>query len=84
MLVHAFVTPSAKSEPRAASGIQSASPLPDLQGHLPVLDGVRETASEFLFGDADAALVAVDDFLPHDLSLLDTPNVGTDGIITHI
>ena len=45
MLVHAFVTPSAKAEPRATSDISSsASPRPDLGGHLPVLDGVRGLA----------------------------------------
>ena len=45
MLVHAFVTPSAKAEPRAASEVSSsASPRPDLGGHLPVLDGVRGLA----------------------------------------
>jgi peptidoglycan/LPS O-acetylase OafA/YrhL len=44
MLVHAFVTPSTKSEPRAASGVHAESPRPDLQGHLPVLDGVRGLA----------------------------------------
>src|SRR4051794_26391897 len=44
MLVHAFVTPSAKSEPRATSDALSASPRLDLQGHLPVLDGVRGLA----------------------------------------
>jgi peptidoglycan/LPS O-acetylase OafA/YrhL len=44
MLVHAFVTPSTKQEPRATSGVLSASPRLDLQGHLPVLDGVRGLA----------------------------------------
>src|SRR5215468_10531003 len=45
MLVHAFVTPSAKAEPRATSDVSSgASPLPNLRGHLPVLDGVRALA----------------------------------------
>src|SRR5215468_3791602 len=45
MLVHAFVTPSAKAEPRATSDVSSgASPRPDLAGHLPVLDGVRGLA----------------------------------------
>src|SRR2546423_5730954 len=44
MLVHAFVTPSARSEPRAASGVQGTSPRANLQGHLPVLDGVRGLA----------------------------------------
>ena len=45
MLVHAFVTPSAKSEPRATSDASSStSPRLDLQGHLPVLDGVRGLA----------------------------------------
>jgi peptidoglycan/LPS O-acetylase OafA/YrhL len=44
MLVHAFVTPSAKSEPRATSDALSTSPRLDLQGHLPVLDGVRGLA----------------------------------------
>lgn len=44
MLVHAFVTSSAKSKPRAVAGSQDESPRPDLQGHLPVLDGVRGLA----------------------------------------
>ena len=45
MLVHAFVTPSAKSEPRATpDASSSAGPRLDLQGHLPVLDGVRGLA----------------------------------------
>src|SRR5690242_14080294 len=45
MFVHAFVTPSAKAEPRPASNVSSsASPRPDLGGHLPVLDGVRGLA----------------------------------------
>lgn len=45
MSVHAFVTPSAKAKPEATSDISSsASPQPDLQGHLPVLDGVRGLA----------------------------------------
>src|SRR5882762_757940 len=44
MLVHAFVTPSAKSEPRATSDALGASPRLDIQGHLPVLDGVRGLA----------------------------------------
>jgi hypothetical protein len=57
-------------------------PAPGATGEM--LDGVGQAASEFLFRDADAALMAVDDFLPHDLSLLDTPNVRTDGIIAHI
>ena len=44
MPVHAFVIPSAKSEPRATAGALSASPRLDLRGHLPVLDGVRGLA----------------------------------------
>src|SRR5690349_16228621 len=45
MFVHAFVTPSAKAEPRITTDVSSsASPRPDLGGHLPVLDGVRGLA----------------------------------------
>lgn len=44
MLVHALVTPLAKSEPRATSGALRASPRLDLQGRLPVLDGLRGLA----------------------------------------
>ena len=45
MFVHAFVTPSAKTEPEAVSEVSSRAGLrPDLKGHLPVLDGVRGLA----------------------------------------
>jgi peptidoglycan/LPS O-acetylase OafA/YrhL len=45
MFVHAFVTPAAKAEPKVVSDISSsASTRLDLQGHLPVLDGVRGLA----------------------------------------
>ena len=45
MFVHTFVNPSARTEPKATSDISSrAGAQPDLQGHLPVLDGVRGLA----------------------------------------
>src|SRR5882757_1504004 len=47
MLVQAFVTSSPNSAPRATPGTPSsasATPRLDLQGHLPVLDGVRGLA----------------------------------------
>lgn len=44
MFVHAFVTPSAKAEPRAAPDASSVGARPDVHGHIPVLDGVRGLA----------------------------------------
>lgn len=44
MFVHAFVTPSAKAEPRAASDASSVDARLDVHGHIPVLDGVRGLA----------------------------------------
>src|ERR1041385_65154 len=45
MFAHAFVTPSAKAEPRATpDASSSAAARPDLRGHIPVLDGVRGLA----------------------------------------
>src|SRR5689334_1889852 len=45
MFAHAFVTPSAKAEPRTTSDAASrVSARPDVHGHIPVLDGVRGLA----------------------------------------
>ena len=44
MLVQAFVTSSPGSAPMATPSSASAAPRIDLQGHLPVLDGVRGLA----------------------------------------
>ena len=44
MFAHAFVTPSAKAEPRATSDASSVGARPDVHGHIPVLDGVRGLA----------------------------------------
>src|SRR5689334_24340449 len=45
MFAHAFVTPSAKAEPRTTSDASSsAGERLDVHGHIPVLDGVRGLA----------------------------------------
>src|SRR5882672_9161130 len=47
------------------------------------LDGVGQTASELSFSDAVAALVAVDDFLPHSPLSPELPDIRTGRIIAH-